>query len=464
MSRLNREPSATSEIPEAGISLADDEHKVLRNAEPNPAVDAVDSRKARTLRISNRPIEQDPSATGVQDSQAGQLATVNTWQLATLLIRASALIAQRDCGDRRGLLKGELGHPPGHVVSSDSGAPESLRKTCELLSECLVQLGIPQLGEDASSLSIVGVARRVIAVLDGDRENLIGGVDAREHLRLECHRIISTMIDNSVARDAEHAEQANRFYQFAYGLTHEINNPLANISARAELLLKDVTDEGSRRQLLTMMDQCQRAYEMLAEVMHVVKPSSMRMVAVSLPRDLTTLFERFDRLARENDIHFQFDQIPDVKMCLDVSQLSEALWAILKNSLENCHRGQDIRVQFFMGDETSDQGGFCSDTIIADQQDGAQQSRTESEKLGVGRRWKGARMLGISIDDSGRGPSPTDLRNAFEVFYSGREFGRGLGIGLAKAKRIIEAHRGKITIVGREAAGCSVRIYLPLGT
>ncbi|MEL7336717.1 MAG: histidine kinase dimerization/phospho-acceptor domain-containing protein, partial [Planctomycetota bacterium] len=62
--------------------------------------------------------------------------------------------------------------------------------------------------------------------------------------------------------------------ELVYGLTHEINNPLANIRTRCELLADDESDPARRSSLQRIIDQAMRAYEMLADAMFYANPSN----------------------------------------------------------------------------------------------------------------------------------------------------------------------------------------------
>ena len=54
------------------------------------------------------------------------------------------------------------------------------------------------------------------------------------------------------------------------------------------------------------------------------------------------------------------------------------------------------------------------------------------------------------------------LRRVFDPFFSGREAGRGAGLGLSKAWRFLEANGGTIEIESRAGRGTRVLISLPL--
>ena len=77
-----------------------------------------------------------------------------------------------------------------------------------------------------------------------------------------------------------------------------------------------------------------------------------------------------------------------------------------------------------------------------------------------------AGRLVIDVKDRGAGISPEDLKLVFEPFFrtdrSRARMTGGLGLGLALARRIVEAHGGKLSIESVVGAGTSARIELPI--
>jgi signal transduction histidine kinase len=67
----------------------------------------------------------------------------------------------------------------------------------------------------------------------------------------------------------------------------------------------------------------------------------------------------------------------------------------------------------------------------------------------------------VTVADNGRGMSFEAARKAFDPFYSGREAGRGAGLGLSKAWRLVEASGGTILLESRPGQGTRVSLLLP---
>ncbi|HSF17190.1 MAG TPA: ATP-binding protein [Vicinamibacteria bacterium] len=68
----------------------------------------------------------------------------------------------------------------------------------------------------------------------------------------------------------------------------------------------------------------------------------------------------------------------------------------------------------------------------------------------------------LSIRDTGAGLAPDALRSVFEPFYSSKT--RGLGLGLAIARRHIEAHGGSISAASTPDGGTEFTVSLPIPT
>ena len=72
--------------------------------------------------------------------------------------------------------------------------------------------------------------------------------------------------------DALEAAKLDALKELAYGASHEINNPLANIAARAQTLLRDESDPERRRALEAIHQQALRAHEMISDLMLFARP------------------------------------------------------------------------------------------------------------------------------------------------------------------------------------------------
>jgi signal transduction histidine kinase len=71
----------------------------------------------------------------------------------------------------------------------------------------------------------------------------------------------------------------------------------------------------------------------------------------------------------------------------------------------------------------------------------------------------------IEVIDSGVGIAPDDMRRVFEPFFradrSRTRATGGVGLGLALAKRIVDAHGGRLSLESVQGRGTTARVELP---
>lgn len=222
-------------------------------------------------------------------------------------------------------------------------------------------------------------------------------------------------------------EKLDAMKELAYGASHEINNPLANIAARAQTLLEDEQDPQRRQKLTAMHRQAMRAHEMISDLMLYARPPKLRYAAFDLVALVQKLMEQLSPLAEENQILLQLaaaDDLPPIQA--DETQVGVAIHAVLKNAIE-----------------AVDQNGQVTIAV-------------GESKVG-GERW-----MKIAVTDDGPGISAEVRRHIFDPFFSGREAGRGLGFGLSKCWRIVTDHGGQVLAESRACGGAEITILLPV--
>jgi signal transduction histidine kinase len=212
--------------------------------------------------------------------------------------------------------------------------------------------------------------------------------------------------------------------ELAYGASHEINNPLANISVRAQTLLRDERDPERRRALEAIHHQALRAHEMISDLMLFARPPRLDRQSVDVVELIRKVVCEFDGECLRRGIKILMNAEPSLlEIMADPIQLAVAIQALCRNSIEAIGQGGRIEIGV---------SALAHDRVqIAVQDDG----------------------LGI----------PEHLRpHIFDPFFSGREAGRGLGFGLSKAWRIVTDHGGEIAVQSQPGQGATFTIELPL--
>jgi len=244
---------------------------------------------------------------------------------------------------------------------------------------------------------------------------------------------------DAVRRAAEHEALATRFAaavheartealrELAYGAGHEINNPLANIAARAQALLVDEQDAERRRRLATIVDQAFRARDMIGGLMLYARPPKPQPRRTAVDAILRPVVESVSARTRPGGVRLEYrPPEPGLHLDVDAAQVGEAVRALVVNG---CEAVADAgRVAIEAGRRDGGDPGWCD----------------------------------IVVTDDGRGMDADTLRRAGDPFFSGREAGRGIGLGLPKARRLIESNGGGLTLWSAPGRGTRAVVSLPL--
>ena len=136
-------------------------------------------------------------------------------------------------------------------------------------------------------------------------------------------------------------------------------------------------------------------------------------------------------------IQYRDDARPDTKIMVDRSQIEQALRHVILNARDAMPSGGTINIT----------------TSILELED------TFISIHGYGT--KGVYAV-ISFTDAGTGMNEQTKRKAFEPFFTTRETGSGLGLGLAIVYGTIKSHKGFVNIYSEAGMGTTVRVYLPV--
>ncbi|MFT5522686.1 MAG: signal transduction histidine kinase [Pirellulaceae bacterium] len=223
-----------------------------------------------------------------------------------------------------------------------------------------------------------------------------------------------------------HCEKMKSMKELAYGASHEINNPLANISTRAQTLLRDEQDPERRKKLASINSQAFRAHEMISNMMHFAKPPELQLQRVDLTEIVETVVAE---LQQDADIQ-QTELIvvlagKRIQFDADPTHLGKSLKALIINALEATRRDGTVTITV----------GVVLDSFGEDQ-------------------------VVISVSDTGPGIPAGIREQIFDPFFSGREAGRGLGFGLSKSWQVVQQHKGQILLQTSDC-GTTFELHFP---
>lgn len=214
--------------------------------------------------------------------------------------------------------------------------------------------------------------------------------------------------------------------EMAAGAAHELNNPLAVISGRAQLLSRDVEDEPARRTANLIAEHAHRASNIVNELMEFAKPAAP--CPTSWP--LAALLKETRRGWVDRNVFMpeQFilelsDDLPNVYA--DTAQIRLLFDELISNSVQAMPDGANRRLT------VNCRGDVADDRLV------------------------------IRVEDNGCGMPPEVLEHAMDPFFSHRPAGRGRGLGLSRAARYAEINHGRIRLSSRVKEGTAVIVELP---
>jgi signal transduction histidine kinase/HD-like signal output (HDOD) protein len=228
--------------------------------------------------------------------------------------------------------------------------------------------------------------------------------------------------------------------EMAAGAAHEMNNPLAVISGRAQLLAAKLTDQAMKQEATLIAQQGERLSQIITDMMEFAKPLTPKMG----PLNVSVILEEAVKVANEKaaglggaGIKVRIDPpgggagLPPCHG--DSRQLHNAVAEVILNAMQATKHAEG-------------EGRATQDVVVQTRVDPLDQ------------------QLIIQVTDRGVGMSDEVLKNAFAPFFSAKSAGRNRGMGLAKALRWVENHGGTIRLDSTLGSGTTVVIILPLGS
>ncbi|MHB8576853.1 MAG: ATP-binding protein [Dehalococcoidia bacterium] len=243
--------------------------------------------------------------------------------------------------------------------------------------------------------------------------------------------------EEKLARDA--AQRALHMRdEFLGSISHDLRTPLTSITGLSQLLLRQAgrapSVESARvtKSLRQVDASAARMAAMIDELLDLTRLESGRPLelnrsrtdAVALIRDIVGQHQRGTGIHRLEIV----TELTTAAACWDSARMERALSNLLSNAVKYSPDGGTITVRL-------------------------------STETTAGQAW-----LRLTVEDEGMGIPAADLPHIFERFHRAANVqGRikGIGIGLAGAKQIIEQHGGTVRVESNEGVGTQVTVCMP---
>ncbi|MCK5272015.1 MAG: HDOD domain-containing protein [Sedimentisphaerales bacterium] len=214
--------------------------------------------------------------------------------------------------------------------------------------------------------------------------------------------------------------------EMACGAAHEINNPLAVVVGRAQLLASKEQDSEQKDTLEAIADNGQKIAEIIRDLLEFAQPAEPTLAAVTVAELFSEAADSLVELIRDKNIEIQTQFDNDLpELFVDRRQIGLALMEVIGNAIESY----------------DENGGVV--TLRA--------GCSELED-----------MVNLEVIDQGCGMDEQILRKAAGPFFSARRAGRKRGLGLSRSIRYIEGNGGRLHLDSQFGHGTCVRITLPV--
>ncbi len=221
----------------------------------------------------------------------------------------------------------------------------------------------------------------------------------------------------------------------ATGIAHEINNPLTSVAGFAEALqrrfreapdlIEDTRLEDFPNYLEVIVRESYRCKGIIDHLLSFGRKSDGLPVKVDVNLALVEILELLKYQPSDHAIEVVSTLKPDLPRVLgDPSGLRQVFMNLLVNAYQSFDEPGRVEVSTQLADDA---------------------------------------MIAISIRDAGRGMAPNILERIWEPFFTTKEVGKGVGLGLALTYNTVKRYGGEILLESRVGAGSKFTVLLPIG-
>ena len=273
-----------------------------------------------------------------------------------------------------------------------------------------------------------GFINPILALQRGTHDIAAGQLDARVDIRRDDElgdlgQAFNTMADRLVTlqEEVKRQERQAMFGRVAAGLVHDLSHPIQNIGNSTRLLMRDDLDTESRDQFrLTIERELQTLKRFMDDLRHVVKPKPIERFAMDVNASVAEIAEAMRGEGDRNAVTLETEFGPGP---LVIEGDRFALGRVFRNLITN-------------GIQATEPGGLVTITTR-----------------------RAGDHVEISVTDTGSGIPAERLSAIFDDFVTTKR--RGLGLGLAISKRIVEQLNGTIDVQSEVGRGTAFTLRFP---
>jgi signal transduction histidine kinase len=219
-----------------------------------------------------------------------------------------------------------------------------------------------------------------------------------------------------------HHDRLKVLGEITAGIAHELNTPLGSILGFSQLIIDDSKEPATISDAEKIMHAAIHAREVVKKLMYFSCELPQRLEFVSfnqLVRETLVLIQPYLDKKKIN-LETQFDS-KEPSAQLDPVQMTQVIFNLVTNAVH----ASPVQGKIFI--QTNDKGDFAE----------------------------------LIVQDFGTGMDEANVGKIFEPFYTTKELGEGMGLGLSVVHGIVKSHKGSIFVMSRLNEGTVFRIVIP---
>lgn len=221
-----------------------------------------------------------------------------------------------------------------------------------------------------------------------------------------------------------HQEKLSAMGKLASSVAHEIRNPMNAIGMIAQRFIKEFEPQEGKDEYKnlarTIIVETKRSNEIIQRFLQLARQPDLKVAPISARRFLNEIRDLLKSSAEAQGVDLILQVKEKHTLHLDRNRMKQALLNLMQNALDATAPGGTVRIT-----------GHAVNVHYV-----------------------------ISVSDTGSGISEQNLHKVFDLYYTTKK--EGTGMGLPIAYQIVQSHGGDIDVESQEGQGATFRIRLPL--
>jgi two-component system, NtrC family, sensor histidine kinase HydH len=229
--------------------------------------------------------------------------------------------------------------------------------------------------------------------------------------------------------EVRRSERLAALGQLTAGLAHELRNPMGTMKTSAEMLARSVPEDNAiaREMAGYITEEVDRTNSLITRFLDFARPQHLKIEKGDLAATLDRAIDRFERersRAAEGVTVFK-NYSPDIPpVAFDAELMERVFYNLVMNAAQASPAGAVVTVK-------------------------ARRVQDKDEE-----------KVEVAVIDRGSGIEAKDLESIFNPFFTTKP--EGVGLGLAIVSKIVDEHRGQMTVESSVGEGSVFRVFLPI--